>query len=130
MAGRVDQIQSVLVTVARGVMQPNALGFDGDAALALEVHGVENLRGHLTLAERARDFEQAVGQGGFPVVDVRDDAEIPDVLRVHSTLVRGPMQQTPQRLALPARIAAFKQSSVPQIMARGQCEGPADIGGV
>ena len=43
-AGRVDQVQAIFVAVARGVMQANALGLDGDAALALQVHGIEHLR--------------------------------------------------------------------------------------
>ncbi len=85
-AGRVDQIQLVLVAVLRGVVQANALGLDGDAALALEVHRVEHLRLHLALAERAGKLQQAVGQRGLAVVDVRDDAEIPDVLGIHGLL--------------------------------------------
>ena len=44
---RVDQIQPICVSIFRGVMEPNAFGFDGDAALALQVHGVEHLLMHL-----------------------------------------------------------------------------------
>ena len=64
-------------------MQADALGLDGDAALALEVHRVEHLRRHFALAQRAGQLQQPVGQRGLAVVDVRDDAEIPDVLWVH-----------------------------------------------
>jgi hypothetical protein len=64
-------------------MQANAFRFDGDAALALEVHGVEELFVHFALGERAGHFEEAVGERGFAVVDVRDDAEISNELRVH-----------------------------------------------
>ena len=85
-AGRVDQVEAVFVAVLRGVMQADALGLDGDAALALEVHGVEHLRGHFALGERAGQFEQAVGQRGFAVVDVRDDAEIAYELGIHGSL--------------------------------------------
>ena len=49
-AGRVDQIELVFVAVVREVMQANALGLDGDAALALEVHRIEHLGGHFALA--------------------------------------------------------------------------------
>ena len=83
MAGRIDQVQAVGLTVARGVMQADAFGLDGDPALALEIHRIEHLRGHLALAERAGELEQAIGQGGLAVVDVRDDAEVADELRVH-----------------------------------------------
>src|SRR5216683_4801259 len=64
-------------------MQANAFCFDGDAALALEVHGVEHLRVHLALGQRAGHFEKTVGERGLAMVDVRDDAEIPYELRVH-----------------------------------------------
>ena len=56
---------------------------DGDAAFAFEVHGVEHLGLHLTCREGAGQLQQAVGEGGFAVVDVRDDREIADVLDVH-----------------------------------------------
>jgi hypothetical protein len=49
---------------------------DRDAALLLEVHRVEMLVGHLALSDGAGVFEQAVGERGLAVVDVRDDAEI------------------------------------------------------
>src|SRR5205085_11577153 len=85
MARRVDQVQTVGVSIFRFVVQANAFRFDGDAALALQVHRVENLFVHFTLGKRAGHFEQAVGQRGFAVVDVRNDAEIPYALWIHVT---------------------------------------------
>jgi hypothetical protein len=64
-------------------VQANAFCFDGDAALALEVHGIEDLFVHFALGQSAGHFEEAVGERGFAVVDVRDDAEISNELRVH-----------------------------------------------
>src|SRR5467141_1586312 len=64
-------------------MQADAFCFDGDAALALEVHGIEDLFVHFALGQGASHFEQAVGERGFAVVDVRDDAEISNELGVH-----------------------------------------------
>jgi len=40
---------------------------------------------HLTFGKRTGHFEQAVGQRGFAVVDVRDDAEIPYESWIHVT---------------------------------------------
>ncbi len=82
-AGSVDQVELVFVAVVREVMQANALGLDGDAALALEVHRIEHLGGHFALGERASKLEQAIGQGGFSVVDVRDDAKVANETRIH-----------------------------------------------
>ena len=59
--------------------QRHGVHLDRDAALALEVHGVEHLLAHLALGDRARDLEQAVGQRRLAVIDVRDDAEIANV---------------------------------------------------
>ena len=42
-AGRVDQVEDVVLAVARPVVQPHGLRLDGDAALALDVHRIEHL---------------------------------------------------------------------------------------
>ena len=60
------------------------MSLDGDPALALEIHRVEDLRLHLTRLERAGELEQAVGQRRLAVIDVRDDREIADESLVHS----------------------------------------------
>ena len=39
-AGRVDQVEHVVLAVARAVIEPHGLRLDGDAALALDVHGI------------------------------------------------------------------------------------------
>ena len=59
--------------------------FDGDTALPLEVHGIQHLGLHLARGQRPGQLQQAVGQRGFPVVNVRDDREITDDSAVHSS---------------------------------------------
>ena len=83
MAGGVDEVELVGDAVVGLVHHADGVGLDGDAALALEVHGVEDLGLHFTLGERAGELEQAVGEGGLAVVDVRDDREVADVFGVH-----------------------------------------------
>ena len=61
------------------------MGLDGDAALALEVHGVEDLGLHLARLERTGELEKTVGQRRLAVVDVGDDREITNESLVHST---------------------------------------------
>ena len=87
MAGGVDQVELIGLTVLRGVHHADGMGLDGDAAFALEVHGVEDLRLHLARGEGSGEFQQAVGQRGFAVVDVRDDREVADVLGIHEGAV-------------------------------------------
>ena len=80
---RIDQVEDVDLAVVGLVGQANRVRLDGDAALALEVHAVEDLRLHLARLERARHLEKAVGQRRLAVVDVGDDREVADVARVH-----------------------------------------------
>ena len=81
--GSVDEIELVGLAVVRGIHHADGVGFDGDAALAFEVHGIENLGLHFAGGEGAGKFEQAVGERGFAVVDMRDDREVADVRGIH-----------------------------------------------
>ncbi len=76
----VDQIELIDLPVARLVLQRRSLGLDRDAALALEVHRVEDLRLHLTVGQAAAALDQAVGQRRLAVVDVGNDGEVSNVL--------------------------------------------------
>ena len=74
-AGRVDDVDAGVLPDQRG-----GLGQDGDAALALQVVGIERALGHpLVLAERAGLLQQTVDQGGLAVVDVGDNGDIAQV---------------------------------------------------
>src|SRR5262249_5614102 len=67
--------------VLGAVMQAHGLRLDGDAALALDVHGIEHLllARHLAIGEAARHLDQAVGQRRFSMVDMGDNGEVADV---------------------------------------------------
>ena len=83
MAGRVDDVDARPLPLHRG-----AFGEDGDAALALQVVGVDRPLHHLLIgAKRAALAQQLVDQRGLAVVDMRDDGDVADV---HG---RGRMQQ-------------------------------------
>ena len=82
-AGGVNEIELVGFTVVRGVHHADGVGLDGDAAFALEVHGVEDLSLHFARGQRSGEFQQAVGERGFAVIDVGDDREVADVGCVH-----------------------------------------------
>ena len=83
MARRVDEVELVLLAVLALVVQTHRLRLDGDAALALDVHVVEDLRLHLSLRQCARILDQAVGDRRLAVVDMCDDREIADILVLH-----------------------------------------------
>ena len=78
MTGRVDEVELVCLAVGSRERQAHGLRLDGDAALALDVHLVEELGTHLPLGERSGDLEDAVGQRRLAVIDVRDDRKVAD----------------------------------------------------
>ena len=86
MPGRVDQVELVGLAILRGIDHADGMGFDGDAALALQVHRVQHLLLHFAHGERAGQLQQTVSQGGFAVVNVRDDREISDASGFHGAV--------------------------------------------
>ena len=76
----VDEIKDILLTVRCSEVHRHRVTLDRDALLALKVHRVEELLLHLALLDRLRVLEEAVGKGRLAVVDVRDDAEVADVV--------------------------------------------------
>ena len=81
--GRVDQVQFVWLAVLGLVGHRHGMRLDRDAALAFQVHRIQHLLAHLAFLHRARRLQQAIRQRRLAVVDVRDDAEIPNVTNVH-----------------------------------------------
>ena len=87
MSGGVDQVELVAL-----VEQADRLGLDRDAPLALQVHPIEVLRPHRAFVDGVCELEHPVGQRGFPVVDMRHDAEVADtgdLGRHGAPMVRG-----------------------------------------
>src|SRR5205814_3498313 len=82
MPRRIDQIELVLLAIAANVSHSHGIELDRDAALALEIQRVENLRFHLALLQHAGGFDQAVGERRLPVIDVRDNTEVANVIEV------------------------------------------------
>ena len=79
MARRVDQIQNVTLAVPGLIRQTHGLGLDGNAALALKLHRIEDLFRHLALLEAAATLDQPIGQGRLAVIDMGDDREVSDM---------------------------------------------------
>jgi hypothetical protein len=59
---------------------------DGNPALALQIHVVQDLLLHFVFADSLGYFEETIGEGGLAVIDMSDYAEIADgVFFVHRT---------------------------------------------
>jgi hypothetical protein len=67
--------------------QPDILRLDRDPALTLDVHPVQVLRPHVTVCDDAGELEHPVGQRGLAVIDMGDDAEVPNLRRRGERLV-------------------------------------------
>ena len=67
--------------------QPDVLGLDGDAAFPLDVHPVQVLGAHVAVRDDTGELQHPVGQRRLAVVDVGDDAEVPNLRRRGEGLV-------------------------------------------
>ena len=94
-ARRVDEVQLIHLAVVGAIVQAHGVGLDGDAALALQIHGVEHLLHHFALRQSAGGLQQTIRQRGFAVVDMRNDREIADEFAIHGEL-RGAEPIIPQ----------------------------------
>ncbi len=85
MSGSVDQVELIFLPIRGQIVQTNTLGLDGDAALTLQVHGVEHLRGHLCAGVSApvSSSRRSASVDTVAVVDVRDDTKIAYETRIH-----------------------------------------------
>jgi hypothetical protein len=83
-AGRINQVQLIEMAVIGVILQADGVGLDGDAALALQVHGVQHLRHHLALRQGPRVLQKTVCESRLSMVDVRNDREVPNVGGVHA----------------------------------------------
>jgi len=88
-AGRVDQVELVRLTVPGLVVERHRIALDRDAPLALDIHRVEDLIPELTVFYRATGLDQAIRKRRFTVIDVGDNAEIASLFHVAS-LPLGP----------------------------------------
>ena len=75
----VNQVQLILLTIRRDVVERHGVALDGDAAFPLDVHRIEHLIVKLTLGDTIARLNQSIGQRRLAVVDMGDDAEVPDV---------------------------------------------------
>ena len=82
MARRVDEVEHIFLARFRRVVEAHGIGLDGDAALALEVHRIEDLVDHLPFGDGPAQLDQPVGQRRFAVIDMGDDGEIADMAKI------------------------------------------------
>ena len=78
MPRRVDEVENIFLPIFRLIHRAHRLGFDGNSPFPLQIHIVEHLGLHFTAGEKPCHLDNAVGQGGFSMINVRNNAEIPN----------------------------------------------------
>ena len=130
----VDEVQDVVLAVLGLVVEAHRVLLDRDPALPLQVHGVQELLGHLPLGEGARPLQQAVGERGLAVVDVGDDREVADVRpwgpAARSRSNRAPAPTTtmsswagPKKKPVPSRVQAVGLVVAEEAVGQGLQQG-------
>ena len=80
---RIDQIEFIQFAVFGPMVDTNSRHFYGDPALPFQIHAIQDLLAHSAGFHCTSHFQEAVGKGGFPMVNMSDDAEVPDVGLIH-----------------------------------------------
>ncbi len=89
MTGGVNEIEFVLLAILSLIEHPHRRSLDGNPFLALQIHLIQDLIGHLTGRDGTGVFQQTVRQGGLAVIYVGYDAEIPDMVLIHWRVILG-----------------------------------------
>jgi len=76
MPRRIDQVEIVFLAAPVRIGEGHGLALDRDAPFPFQVHGVQDLIPEFPFADQAGILNKTIGQGGFTVIDVSDDAEI------------------------------------------------------
>jgi hypothetical protein len=88
----IDKIEIEHLTGSACVWEQHGLAFDGNASLPFNIHVIKDLVAKLPVINQAGVLNQTVGQGGFAMIDVGNNAEI-------SNLLHGQFDFSPQRNA-------------------------------
>ncbi len=84
MTGCIDQVEYVVLTVAVTVVHSNEVRLYGDAAFPFQIHRIQHLFLQFPTAQSMSILQQAVSQGGFPVINMSNDAKISNIFDGHS----------------------------------------------
>ena len=100
MSRRVEEVEAVFFARLRSVSHGNRVRFNRDSAFPFQIHGIEELILFFAFVDRAGALEQSIRQGGFAVIDMRDDAEIARMLNTHEARQLCGRSESSTRVAL------------------------------
>ena len=79
MARRIDQVEHIVLPILCTIGKGDRLALDRDPPLVLNIHVVQDLILEVPGRNNTRILNQAVCQRRLSMVDVRDNAEIPNI---------------------------------------------------
>jgi len=77
------------------IIHLDSVAFDGNAALAFQLHVIQGLILHIPHRNGIRKLQKPVGQGAFPVVNVCNYTEISDIFHVFLMISKKRGKYTP-----------------------------------
>ena len=83
MTRRVDEVKVIHLTIVGFVVKRNALGFDGNAAFAFQIHGVQDLGFHFAFSQPSAGLDQSVRESRLTMVDVGYDGKVSYVVHLY-----------------------------------------------
>ena len=78
-AGSVDQVQQIVLTVRGTVIERDRIALDGNAPFTFDIHRIEHLVVELTLRHATTGLDQSIGQSRLAVINVGDNAKVPNL---------------------------------------------------
>ena len=128
-AGRVHQVELIGLAVLGLVVEAHGLRLDGDAALALDVHGIQDLVFHLPVGDVAAQLDEPVGERRLAMVDMGDDREVADEVGCcHGAVLSIAGARDEQRTVAAGRRRAFAGSRQADIQ-QNRIHTDAEAGG-
>jgi uncharacterized UPF0160 family protein len=85
----INHVKDVILAIhSRAPWQSNCLALDGDSSFAFYIHSVEILLAHISSIDDASDPKHSVGESGFSVINMGDDAKVSDLSGIRGSRLR------------------------------------------
>ena len=73
MTWRINEIETLDLPVAGGVIERYSLCLDGDTSLLLQIHRIKDLCRHFAVGQSTTDLDKSIRKRRLAVIDMSDD---------------------------------------------------------
>jgi hypothetical protein len=70
----------------------NGMALYGDPSLSFQIHIIQHLLLKVPLTDRICELKQSVGQRAFPMINMGNDTEVPDVFHFRKNTINSLMK--------------------------------------